>query len=429
MLTRKAVLIFLWSLILWAFGILFDVEVFFLLSGLGLSVLVLAVLLLFNAGRGLTLERQPVARVRQGEQVTLSLSLTAKEGLPQVDLLLRDICPAAQKGSEARIWVSGLQGGNSVPLTYTVTATYRGEFELGPVELICFDPLGVFRRRRLLPCAGRLLVLPRWEPLGHLPFNSRSLSSLVSGRPAPVEGDGGDFYGVREYRPGDGMRRVHWRNTARTGRPMVKQFERASHPNVLLFVDTFLDLIADADCGKVIDSMADLGLSLALKTLEVGARLGCAASGQVEPWLALSGTPLDREKVIRFFARLDLADSGAAGDGSAGLALQRVSARLGGGDTLVVLTCELEFSLVAALSGLACRGTPVVVIALEAPPPPPQKRRYFWQRNRAVVSGLEPGASFARKAQGLRALGIQVLTPLPSHSPARALMACPGGWV
>ena len=60
-----------------------------------------------------------------------------------------------------------------------------------------------------------------------------------------MRGDGDDFYGVREYAPGDELRRVHWRTTARTGTLAVAEYAQG----VTLDVTVALDLFQDAYKG------------------------------------------------------------------------------------------------------------------------------------------------------------------------------------
>src|SRR5690606_27216812 len=81
---------------------------------------------------------------------------------------------------------------------------------------------------------------------------------LPLGGPALAEGDGAaqfahrralgaeDDLSTREYRPGDAMRRVHWRASARHGELMVRQEEQRSHPDVRLALDTLREGYPDA---------------------------------------------------------------------------------------------------------------------------------------------------------------------------------------
>ena len=122
--------------------------------------------------------------------------------------------------------------------TYTARSwlTRRGAFPLGPTALTSGDPFGLFRVRRQFPARESLIVLPNifeipsfLSPPGLLPGGQviRRKASDVTPHAS----------GVREYVPGDPMKRIHWPSTARRGQVMVKEFEQDPQAEVWLFVD------------------------------------------------------------------------------------------------------------------------------------------------------------------------------------------------
>jgi uncharacterized protein (DUF58 family) len=85
---------------------------------------------------------------------------------------------------------------------------------------------------------GRLLVLPR---LGRLSESWRQLAHRVdhgsqqsAGRQRPTDGE---FYGLRDWQPGDSRRLIHWRTSARRGGLMVRQFEQPRSENLTLLLE------------------------------------------------------------------------------------------------------------------------------------------------------------------------------------------------
>lgn len=111
----------------------------------------------------------------------------------------------------------------------------RGLFRVGPAVLETSDPLGLVRRFRVDSEVRFVTVLPRtveighrW-PLGHRPIHEVPRRSLFE--------DPSRFLGVRDYRAGDSLRRIHWRATARSGRLQVKLFEPAVLEGVLVAVE------------------------------------------------------------------------------------------------------------------------------------------------------------------------------------------------
>ncbi|MDW8051536.1 MAG: DUF58 domain-containing protein [Armatimonadota bacterium] len=108
---------------------------------------------------------------------------------------------------------------------YRLTALRRGLQRLGPVVVELSDPLGLFVNQVQVPQITQVLVLPRpvvipnwsWEGGGR----GRAFASALRGK----RGEGTDWHGVRPYVPGDPLRRIHWRATARHGEWHVKEFE------------------------------------------------------------------------------------------------------------------------------------------------------------------------------------------------------------
>jgi uncharacterized protein (DUF58 family) len=95
------------------------------------------------------------------------------------------------------------------------------------------DLLGFFRGRRTNPDTEVALVLPRFTSLAHRP-KARELEASVA---APRAGSGTELFGVREYRPGDSLRRIHWRSSARHGELVVREYEPPGVQTLGIFCD------------------------------------------------------------------------------------------------------------------------------------------------------------------------------------------------
>ena len=115
----------------------------------------------------------------------------------------------------------------------------RGVYPDGPAYLGCGFPFGLWEARRRIEVSGQLIVWPRSYPLGPLPeaaASDRSREGLVSMNKAGLSGD---FYGVRPYRRGDSLRRIHWGQTARHGELIIceRQASACTHLQIVLALD------------------------------------------------------------------------------------------------------------------------------------------------------------------------------------------------
>ncbi|MBT8043756.1 MAG: DUF58 domain-containing protein [Verrucomicrobiae bacterium] len=136
--------------------------------------------------------------------------------------------------------VPHLRPGEEANLTLSLTPTKRGVIILKDLRLCLPDPFGVFQRcRATRSTRDKLIVLPsRYRlPLLDLPGNARF--QLGGEAASSTIGQSGDFTGVREYRPGDPLRHIDWKSWARTGKPIVKEYEDVFFPRYGLVLDTF----------------------------------------------------------------------------------------------------------------------------------------------------------------------------------------------
>lgn len=122
--------------------------------------------------------------------------------------------------------------------------TYRAVFDsrvgrhnIGPLKVVVRDPLGLYRTSEVelvkpvdvevVPVADEAIVRRVW-------VMARSTGVIRVGEP----GVGVEMHSVREYRPGDELRRVVWRTLASSGRLSVKEMEREAFQNIVFVVET-----------------------------------------------------------------------------------------------------------------------------------------------------------------------------------------------
>jgi uncharacterized protein (DUF58 family) len=103
------------------------------------------------------------------------------------------------------------------------------------------DPLGLFQKCKNIPIKpARLIVLPRRYPLPRFEMPGSAAFRIGGRETSNAIGCSGEFVGLREYRPGDSMRQIHWKSWAHTGKPMVKELEDSFYPRYALVMDTFV---------------------------------------------------------------------------------------------------------------------------------------------------------------------------------------------
>jgi len=117
-----------------------------------------------------------------------------------------------------------------------VKAARRGRFRLGPVVMRSGDPFGLFRTLLRVPDEALLLVYPRVVPIPFwtLPGSVLEGSVLTGQRSLQATSM---VMGIREYRPGDALNRIHWRSSARHRELQVKEFELDKTADLWIYLD------------------------------------------------------------------------------------------------------------------------------------------------------------------------------------------------
>ena len=188
----------------------------------------------------------------------------------EIDLELR-----TKGGSRGPARLSGRIGGVDVRAAAGVVPRrgWKDRRVVGPVGrgpivaqgwvLESSDPLGFFRFRRKGAEGEIGLVLPRFTSLAARP-QAREIEASVS---APRAGSGTELFGVREYRPGDPLRRIHWRSSARLGELVVREYEPPGVQTLGIFCDP------NPPTREVADQVARLAASEAWDCIRGGGRV------------------------------------------------------------------------------------------------------------------------------------------------------------
>lgn len=150
--------------------------------------------------------------------------------------------------------VERLAPGASVEELFAIPTSRRGVLPVGPVSVVRGDPLGLFERVHHRDEPVDLFVHPRTvmfqgQTLGFM----RDLEGLPTTDLSP---DDVSFHALREYQPGDDLRHVHWRSTARTGQLMVRQYEETRRSHFVIGLSTLGSDYGTADEFELAISIA-----------------------------------------------------------------------------------------------------------------------------------------------------------------------------
>lgn len=164
-----------------------------------------------------------------------------------------------------------LEPGKLVRWESRVRLSRRGLYERGDAWLAMRDLYGLFELKRRIASPLSIVVRPRLSYLAGLAPEGLRQPGELQVRD-PYVRDPAELAELREYRPGDPLRLIHWRLSAKTGRTVVKRFERRGDAIVELALDPEAARYPD---GAGLDDLgAEVAASLAAYFLGRGARLG-----------------------------------------------------------------------------------------------------------------------------------------------------------
>lgn len=208
--------------------------------------------------------------VMTGETVTVKLEV-ANKGKERIDFLeIYDMLPAELcLTEETNHLIVSLDAGEKMELNYEILCSKRGRYNIGPTYLRTRDALGFSFSENTESTTVMLQVLPQIEKLksGDLPFKRTGQWPGVIH--SSQRGAGMEFYGLRNYLPGDELRRVEWKASARMGKLVTIENESERSTDIVIILDASSDLTLGNSsetlleyCIRAVGSLASLLLSL-----------------------------------------------------------------------------------------------------------------------------------------------------------------------
>ncbi len=189
--------------------------------------------------RGIHVRRDArLLRASVGEvfEERFEVSITTWPGCPWVEVVNESLLPGA---SGSRL-LTRIGKGEKRFYNARSLLTRRGAFLLGPTRVLAGDPFGLFPVEKLIPALETMIVLPMIYPISEFPPPPGLLpgGKTIRTKTADVTPHAA---GIREFVPGDPMKRIHWPKTAQRGHFMVKEFEQDPQAEIWLFVDAQSD--------------------------------------------------------------------------------------------------------------------------------------------------------------------------------------------
>jgi uncharacterized protein (DUF58 family) len=243
----------------------------FLVLGLLLASIVVSGILSEQSIKGVRLERRLPPSARAGEPALVGLSARNwKKRAPSFSLELRE------RGGQVagRGFLVMLPAGEAAEVAYRFVPERRGVFRFDQLEIATKAPFGLFEKSRPLDAPGELIVFPRRVEAP--PLSPRKLAREGE-KPEDRIGLGLEVHSLRDHRPGEDARTIHWKSTARQGRLISVDREQERRQRVCVLLDQ------RRLSGAPLESAVERAAAVVERELDLGAEVSLAVAGQNLP--------------------------------------------------------------------------------------------------------------------------------------------------
>lgn len=271
---------------------------------------------------GLVLGRAPELEIRatvprrrglEDEPIPATVTLGAGAAVDGLELNLR-LGPGMEVAGSAPDWPARLSAGERRAVGFELRAVRWGAYNLGSIGARATDRFGLIAHELSEVSLGGLRVLPSREALRVL-LAPLELQATTGNRTGRDRGEGVEFAENRPFLPGDRLRRINWRVTARRGTPYVSERHPERNADVILFLDTFAEAGGTGGTGTLASAVR-AATSLAAAYLARKDRVGAVGFGGILTgvWPRLGQEQLYRiidsllgSQVVFSYAQKDLA--------------------------------------------------------------------------------------------------------------------------
>ncbi|MET8545413.1 DUF58 domain-containing protein [Kitasatospora sp. NPDC004799] len=298
-------------------------------------------------------------RAIAGQEARVHLRVDNVSRVPTGVLLLEDKVPYVL-GPRPRFVLDRVEPRGHREVSYRVRSDLRGRYPLGPLQLRLSDPFGMCEVTRAFTASDVLTVVPQVQALPAVRLSGEWIGQGEShSRTLALAGD--DDVILREYRPGDDLRRVHWRSTAKYGELMVRREEQPQQARATVLLDTREIAHRGSGPASSFEWAVSCAASVTVHLLERGYQTRLLTdAGQSVPGPGTGGhsTADASGLILDALAVADLSDGGT-------LSRAEDPLRTGGEGLLVAVLGELDDAQATRLGRLRSRAGGAIAFLLD----------------------------------------------------------------
>lgn len=229
--------------------------------------------------RGLSFEREIAPEVFEGGKTPIKLKVSNRSKRTRYLFEVSDeLFSSSQSGKRAKYAVAGVKPGGQVAVKYHLIASKRGIYTGDKITVGSGAPFGLVYYKKKVFVPSPVLVYPSYFEIATFPIMEAGSYPVELFHELKSKGFGQEYYGTREYRPGDSLRFIHWRSTAKRGELIVREFEQ----EMAAPVSFIFDLEAGHNLGEgaenTLEYTVKIAASLSRYALKAGHPINLIAS-------------------------------------------------------------------------------------------------------------------------------------------------------
>ncbi len=250
-----------------------------------------------------------------------------------------------------------LAPGQTTELNYDVEGS-RGIYLFDYLKVTNLGNDGISESEKCFPTQGQMFVLPHIPQLKRVSIRTRQTKVYSGNIPSRVSGFGTDFYGVREYQPGDPLRYVNWRISARYPDSLYcNEFERERVTDTWLILDGRQRSNLRSGDSELFEHIVLSGAGLAQALIKEGNRVGLLVYGGYLRWTFPGYGKIQREKMLRALAQAKPGDLFIFSD------FENLPTRAFPISSQIILISPLHSEDIPVLLKLKARGYAILIIS------------------------------------------------------------------
>ena len=320
--------------------------------------------------RGLEFGRETTPTAWEGENGTLIYTAKNPSNVARYFLSVHDELPPWITPETEEPPLFNIAANDAERIAHHVKFLKRGVFTTSAFEVVALDPLGVFAFTHKVSSEGEVVVYPTPQQMQEISFAGAGRFGWQEMVSVALRGSSVEPDGVRMYSPGDPLRRIHWRQTARTGRLTVIEFEEPQATSIALLLDCERGTEIGRETATTFEYAVNAAASLAYQAVQESAefRLFVPEGLDTTPLLrGIYGSVAEQgggqDQLFRILEALARVNAESP-QGITSL-FGEVAARVSQGTVLIVLTANPDLALADVVQRYTASGGRAIVMYID----------------------------------------------------------------